>query len=333
MTRRIVFVTGGAGFVGSNVVARLARDLSLDLVVCDSLGGVDSGKWRNIAKHPIGDVVAPADMFDWLEKRWREVEMVVHMAAVTTNAETDVDAVVQGNFGLSRDLFRWCADRQRRLVWASSSQVYGDGSAGFADSEALEDLAALRPTGPIGWSKALFDFFAVRQALRDYAPPQWAGLRLFSAYGPNEQHKGPHASLAAEFYRAASRGRSVQIFRSHREGIADGEQSRDFTHVEDAAAVVEWLLGSPQVNGVYNLGSGRARSLNDLARLVFAATGQPPKIDYVEAPEAIRSGYRYRVEAPLERLREAGFTAPMSSLEDGIEAYVGGYLMQPDPHR
>ena len=333
MTRKIVFVTGGAGFVGSNIVARLAEDLSLDLVVCDRLRGSETGKWRNIAKHPIGDLVLPEDMMEWLEKRWRDVEIVVHMAAVTSGAETDADRMVHGNFGLSRDLFRWCADRQRRMVWASSSAVYGDGAAGFADSEDLADLAALRPTSPTGWSKAMFDFFAVRQALRDYAPPQWAGLRLFNPYGPNEVHKGPHASLAAQFHRAAVRGRSVQIFRSHKQGVADGAQTRDFTHVEDIAAVVEWLLRNPAVNGVYNVGSGEAKSLNTLARTVFAAAGQPPRIDYVEAPEAIRSRYRYQVEAPLGRLREAGYTEAMTPMERGVSEYIERYLSQPDPHR
>ena len=333
MTRRIVFVTGGAGFIGSNIVARLSRDLSLDVVVCDRLRGAESGKWRNIAKHPIGDLVAPEDMMDWLEKRWRDIELVVHCAAVTSADQTDVDQVVQGNFGLSRDLFRWCADRQRRLVWASSSAVYGDGHAGYADSEDLEALAALRPTTPIGWSKALFDFFAVRQALRDYAPPQWAGLRLFSVYGPNEGHKGPHTSLPAQFWRQAHRGGAVQLFRSHHAGLADGEQRRDFVHVDDVTAAVEWLLRNPGVNGLYNLGSGQATSLNTLARTVFAAAGQSPRIDYIDAPEPIRSRYRAHVEAPMSRLVAAGFDHPATPVEAGVRDYVSRFLAQPDPYR
>ncbi|MDZ4322190.1 MAG: NAD-dependent epimerase/dehydratase family protein, partial [Phenylobacterium sp.] len=160
MSRRIVFVTGGAGFIGSNIVARLAQDRSLDVVVCDRLREAELGKWRNIAKHPIGDFVAPEQMFDWLEKRWRDVELVIHMGAVSSTTEQDADKIIQSNFGLSRDLFRWCVDRQRRLIYASSAATYGDGTLGFGDDNSFEALAALRPLNAYGWSKALFDIFA-----------------------------------------------------------------------------------------------------------------------------------------------------------------------------
>ncbi|MDP3176131.1 MAG: NAD-dependent epimerase/dehydratase family protein, partial [Phenylobacterium sp.] len=183
MTRRIAFVTGGAGFIGSNIVARLAQDRSLDVVVCDRLREAELGKWRNIAKHPIGDFVPPEDMFEWLDKRWRDIDVVIHMAAVSSTTEPDADKIVRSNFTLSRDLFRWCTDHQRRMIYASSAATYGDGAQGFVDNNDLEALIGLRPLNTYGWSKALFDVFAARQAARDYAPPQWAGLKFFNVYG------------------------------------------------------------------------------------------------------------------------------------------------------
>jgi ADP-L-glycero-D-manno-heptose 6-epimerase len=333
MTRRIVFVTGGAGFIGSNIAAKLAEDRDLDVVVCDRLRGVDLGKWRNIAKHPIGDFVEPEDMFGWLEKRWRDVEAVIHMGAISSTTEPDADKIIQTNFGLSRDLFRWCADRQRRLIYASSAATYGDGAQGFSGKDDLDSLIALRPLNAYGWSKALFDIFAARQAARDYAPPQWVGLKFFNVYGPNEGHKGPMKSVAAQIWPKVAAGEGVSLFKSHREGYADGGQQRDFVYVRDAAEVVAWLLVNPSVNGVYNLGSGKARSFRDLAEAVFKAAGKPANITYVDTPELIRAHYQYFTEADMSRLVAAGYAAPLTSLEDGIGDYVRTYLAGPDPYR
>lgn len=333
MTRRIAFVTGGAGFIGSNIVARLAQDPDLDVVVCDRLREADLGKWRNIAKHPIGDFVHPDEMFDWLEKRWRDVDVVIHMGAVSSTMEPDADKIVRSNFELSRDLFRWCTDRQRRLIYASSAATYGDGALGFDDDNDYAALAALRPLNTYGWSKALFDIFAVRQAARDYAPPQWAGLKFFNVYGPNEEHKGAMKSVAAQIWPHVRDDRSVQLFKSHRDGIEDGGQLRDFIYVRDVADVVAWLVANPGANGVYNLGSGKARSFADMARAVFAAAGKPAQIDYIPMPPSIRDKYQYFTEAKMERLRAVGYAAPFTSLEAGIADYVTGYLSQPDPYR
>jgi ADP-L-glycero-D-manno-heptose 6-epimerase len=331
--RRIAFVTGGAGFIGSNIAAKLAEDRTLDVVVCDRLRAAESGKWRNIAKHPIGDFVAPEDMFDWLEKRWRDVEVVVHMAAVSTTMEPDADKIIHTNFTLSRDLFRWCADRQRRLIYASSAATYGDGGQGFDDDNDYEALTALRPLNTYGWSKALFDLFAVRQALRDYAPPQWVGLKFFNVYGPNEEHKHSMKSVASQIWPHVRDGQGVQLFKSYRSDVPDGGQKRDFVYVRDAADVTEWLTQNPQVNGVFNLGSGEARSFEDMARAVFTAAGKNAQIDYTPMPPAIRDKYQYFTQAKMERLKAAGYAKPLTPLEEGIGDYVRTYLSQPDPYR
>ena len=332
MTRRIAFVTGGAGFIGSNIVAKLTEDPSLDVVVCDWLQEAELGKWRNIAKHPIGDFVAPEDMFDWLEKRWRDIEIVVHMGAISSTTEPDADKIIHANFTLSRDLFRWCADRQRRFIYASSAATYGD-TTDFDDKDDLASLAALRPLNTYGWSKALFDLFAARQAARDYAPPQWVGLKFFNVYGPNEEHKHSMKSVASQIWPKVAGGQAVQLFKSYREGVADGGQTRDFVYVRDVADVVAWLANSEQVNGVYNLGSGKARTFEDMAKAVFTAAGKPAKIDYTPMPPAIRDKYQYFTQAKMDRLKAAGFNQPMTALEDGITDYIQTYLSQPDPYR
>ncbi len=333
MTRRIIFVTGGAGFIGSNIAAKLAEDPALDIVVCDRLHDVECGKWRNISKHPIGDFVHPDDMFDWLEKRWREVEVVVHMGAVSSTTEPDADKIIHTNFGLSRDLYRWCTDRQRRFIYASSAATYGDGKLGFGGKDDLDSLMALKPLNTYGWSKALFDVFAARQAARDYKPPQWVGLKFFNVYGPNEEHKLTMKSVAAQVWPQVRAGHAVQLFKSHNKDYPDGGQMRDFVYVRDAADVVAWLVQNDQCNGIYNLGSGQARSFKDVAEIMFKAAGKTAEIEYFDMPSSIRSKYQYFTEADLTRLREAGYTAEMTPLEDGLTDYVQTYLSQPDPYR
>jgi ADP-L-glycero-D-manno-heptose 6-epimerase len=332
MSRRIAFVTGGAGFIGSNIAARFARDWSLDVVVCDWLGTADEGKWRNLAKHPVSDFVEPERAFEWLARYGRDVELVVHMGAVSSTTEPDVDRIVRANFGLSRDLFDWCAEHRRRLIYASSAATYGDGQLGFDDDNALDALAALRPLNAYGWLKAMFDIYAVRQAARGAAPPQWAGLKFFNVYGPNEDHKGPMKSVAAQIWPEVSHGRAVKLFKSYRDGVADGGQLRDFVYVRDVVDVVAWLADRGDVSGVFNLGSGRARAFRELAEAVFAAAHRPALIDYVPMPLALRDRYQYFTEASLDRLRAAGYEGQFTSLEDGVGDYVREFLSQPDPY-
>jgi ADP-L-glycero-D-manno-heptose 6-epimerase len=329
----IILVTGGAGFIGSNIVARLAADAGLEVAVCDSLGEAQSGKWRNLAKHPIADLVAPEAMWPWIEQHRDEIDIVIHMGAVSSTLESNVDAVLAANFGLSRDLFHWCADHKVRLIYASSAATYGDGSRGFDDACDPGSLAALRPLNPYGWSKALFDAFAARQAARDRAPPQWAGLKFFNVYGPNEEHKGAMRSVASQIWPAVAAGQSVRLFRSANPDYPDGGQMRDFVFVEDGVDLVAWLVDNAKVSGIFNIGSGKARSFKDLAEAVFKAAGRDPRIEYVDMPKALEDCYQYFTQARLERLRAAGYSREMTTLEAGVSDYVRRYLSQPDPYR
>jgi ADP-L-glycero-D-manno-heptose 6-epimerase len=333
MSRRLVLVTGGAGFIGSNIVAGLLEAGQYDVAVCDRLRGADLGKWKNLAKHPIADFVAPEALPAWLDRHRHELEAVVHMGAVSSTTEPDADKIVHTNFTLSRDLWDWCADHAVRLIYASSAATYGDGAAGFADADDLASLSALRPLNAYGWSKALFDIYARRQADGGRAPSQWAGLKFFNVYGPNEHHKGAMRSVACQKWPDVSGGEPVRLFKSHRDGVPDGGQKRDFVYVRDAVEVVLWLLANPQVNGVYNLGTGRARSFRELAEVLFHAAGREPRIDYADMPVEIRDRYQYFTQADMNRLVSAGYSKSFTSLEDGVADYVWLYLSQADPYR
>jgi ADP-L-glycero-D-manno-heptose 6-epimerase len=333
MIRRMIVVTGGAGFIGSNIVARLCAEGRRDVVVVDRLEAADLGKWKNLAKHAIADFWSPEEMFDQLERNAERIEAVVHMGAISSTTEPDADLILHTNFSLSRDLWAWCALRGARLIYASSAATYGDGGMGFEDQDDLRSLSALRPLNAYGYSKYLFDQYAVRQAGSHNAPGQWAGLKFFNVYGPNEYHKGGMKSVVAQIWPEVQADLPVVLFRSHNPAYADGGQMRDFVFVDDVVDMVEWLLETPEVSGVFNAGSGRARSFLDLAHATFAAAGKTPRIEYVDTPENIRDKYQYFTEARMERVREAGFNGQSTPLEEGVRRYVQDFLATADPYR
>ncbi len=333
MSRRKIVVTGGAGFIGSNIVARLCAGDSADVVVCDRLEAAALGKWRNLAKHPIADFWQPEELFGQLERHADSVEAVVHMGAVSSTTEPDADLILRTNFTLSRDLWDWCARRDSRLIYASSAATYGDGDRGFDDDDSLKALSSLRPLNAYGYSKNLFDQYAARQFDRGLSPRQWAGLKFFNVYGPNEYHKGGMKSVVAQIWPQVQADAPVTLFRSHNPAYADGGQMRDFVFVEVVVDLIAWWLDTPGVSGIFNAGSGQARSFLDLAHATFAAAGKAPRIDYVDTPEPLRDKYQYFTEARMARVRAAGFEAQPTSLEDGVRRYVQAFLATPDPYR
>jgi ADP-L-glycero-D-manno-heptose 6-epimerase len=329
----MIVVTGGAGFIGSNIVARLCASDAWDVVVCDRLETADLAKWKNIAKHPIADLWAPEELFEQLERHAERIEAVVHMGAISSTTEPDADLILRTNFSLSRDIWDWCAIRDVRMIYASSAATYGDGETGFEDRDDPEGLNALRPLNAYGYSKYLFDQYAVRQADRDQAPRQWAGLKFFNVYGPNEGHKGGMKSVVAQIWPKVQAGETVSLFRSHNPNYPDGGQLRDFVYVDDVVNIIDWLLQTPDVSGVFNAGSGQARSFADLARATFAAAGKEASIAYIDMPETIRDRYQYFTEASMDRIRAVGFNGQSTPLEEGVRRYVQDFLSQPDPYR
>jgi ADP-L-glycero-D-manno-heptose 6-epimerase len=318
----LILVTGGAGFIGSHIVYDLAA-AGLRVVIADLLR--QDGKWRNIAAAQLHDLVRPDTLFDWLAHNGGRVAAVVHMAAISTTTEPDIDRYVANNIRLTLDLWRWCAANQTRFIYASSAATYGDGSDGFADDENPSALAELRPLNAYGWSKHVVDRRLIDDVTRGLpTPPQWVGLKFFNVYGANEVHKGPMQSMVAKIVPAIRAGEAVTLFRSHNPQYADGGQLRDFVYVRDCRAVVSWLLETPSVSGLYNVGTGTARSFLDLAVAVYARLGREPDIRFVDTPAALRAQYQYFTEADIRKLRAAGFTAPFYTLESGVGDYIDG---------
>jgi ADP-L-glycero-D-manno-heptose 6-epimerase len=326
----MILVTGGAGFIGSNLVATLC-ERGCRVAVCDRLGTDD--KWKNLRRSELAELLPPENLTGFLEGRGGEVTYVFHMGAVTSTMETDADLIVEVNVRLSQLLWRWCTERKVPLVYASSAATYGDGGRGFDDDGSPEALAALRPLNPYGWSKNLFDRWVARQVERGKQPPQWAGLKFFNVYGPNEYHKADMRSLVTKAYPVAARGGAVGLFRSHNPAYPDGGQMRDFVYVQDCVAVMLWLFETRGVNGLFNVGTGRARSWLDLMGALYGALGREPSITWTDVPPELRERYQYFTEARMERLRAAGYVRPFLSVEEGVRDYVQRFLATDDPYR
>ncbi len=326
----MLLVTGGAGFIGSNVVAALNDAGRSDVAVCDVLG--HDGKWRNLAKRQLTDIVPPAELPDWLNGR--RLDAVIHLGAISETTATDGDLVIETNFRLSMRLLDWCTAHPTPFIYASSASTYGDGARGFHDDPSLAALKALRPMNLYGWSKHLFDIAVAERAARgDKLPPQWAGLKFFNVFGPNEYHKGTMMSVLARRFDDIKSGRPVQLFKSHRDGIADGDQRRDFIYVDDVVRVMMWLLATPSVSGLFNVGTGKARSFRDMMLSAYAALGTAPNIQYIDMPETMRGSYQYFTQSDGASLLRAGYNGGFTALEEAVGTYVKGYLDSADRFR
>lgn len=326
-----LLVTGGAGFIGSNIAGALADHTDYRVVVADQFG--DSDKWRNLGKHRVFGILSPSETFYWLETNRDKLDAIIHMGAVSSTTERNVDLILENNFALSRALWSWASDNKKRFIYASSAATFGGGEHGFKDDISMDYLSKLTPMNAYGWSKHLFDqFVAMAVAGGDKRPSQWAGLKFFNVYGPNEYHKDDQRSVVNQIFPHAQHGGKVRLFKSYNPKYPDGGQMRDFVYVKDCVKVTAWLLANPQVSGLFNLGTGKARSFNDLANAAFAAVGKPPAITYFDADEQVRKHYQYFTEADMSRLRAAGYNDQFTSLEDGVKDYIHNYLLKDDPY-
>jgi len=324
-------VTGGAGFIGSNIVAALSARND-EITVCDWLSTDE--RWRNLSKHEISEIIEPEALLPWLHRRGDRLKGVIHMGAISATTETNVDLIASRNIRATLDLLEWCTEAQVPLVYASSAATYGDGAQGFDDTFSRTSLAKLRPLNAYGWSKHLIDRRLARMVEAGAKlPPQWVGLKFFNVYGPNEYHKGTMRSVIARNFHEVQSGAPLRLFRSYRAEYPDAGQKRDFVYVRDCVDVILWFLDNPKVSGLFNLGTGEARTWMDLAKAIYGSLGQPANVQIIDMPIELQAKYQYFTEARMDRLREVGYRRPFTSLENGVRDYLTNFLMAPDPYR
>ncbi|MBN1129961.1 MAG: ADP-glyceromanno-heptose 6-epimerase [Chitinispirillaceae bacterium] len=317
----MIIITGGSGFIGSALVWRLNQKGITDILVVDHLG--ESEKWKNLVPLTFTDYLDRQEFITRLERGdfGNSVEAILHLGACSATTERNADFLIENNYRYTMRIAAWREHHAgTRLVYASSAATYGDGSQGYTDDESA--LHTLRPLNMYGYSKHLFDLYALRKGWLK----QMVGLKFFNVFGPNEQHKGDMRSVINKAYPDVRDKNVMRLFKSHRPDYVDGEQKRDFIYIKDALEMTLFFLDHPQANGIFNIGTGVARSWNDIARSLFAAAGKKPKIEYIPMPEAIRDKYQYYTCAELSKLRKAGCDHQCMSLEDAVGDYVKNYL-------
>lgn len=319
----MVVVTGAAGFIGACMVRQLNDAGYTEVLAVDDFGRAD--KNRNLEGKQLCGQVHRLQFVRWLERNHHEVEAVIHLGARTDTTEQDKHIFDELNLEYSKALWMLCAGYQIPFLYASSAATYGLGEQGYTDDPALMPL--LKPLNPYGQSKQDFDLWVLETAKRPSdCPPLWAGFKFFNVYGPNEYHKGRMASVVFHTVRQIKATGGMKLFRSHRPDFKDGEQSRDFIYVKDVVAVLQWFLEKRPSNGIFNLGTGKARSFRDLAEATFRALDLEPNITFIDTPEDIRDTYQYYTQADLSRLRATGYHEPFYGLEEGVADYVQRYL-------
>ena len=326
----MILVTGAAGFIGSNVAAEL-EFAGHDVAACDWF---ETGeKWRNVAKRRLAAIVPPESLLEFLNDRQADVEAVIHMGAISATTERDVDRLVRLNVQATLSLWDWAAGSGVPFVYASSGATYGGIETGFSDDNSPATLGAFRPLNAYGWSKKATDDIIARTVVSGGpAPPQWAGLKFFNVYGPNEYHKDDMRSVVSKMFDAASAGETVRLFKSDRVGVADGEQRRDFVYVKDCVATVLWLLAPGRPSGIFNLGTGRAQSFLEMFRAMEQALDRELPLEFIDMPPALQGRYQYFTEADMSTLKSAGLPVQFRSLESGVSDYVRSHLSTDDAY-
>ncbi len=315
----MIVVTGGAGFIGSAMVAKLNEKNISYILVVDELG--KSSKWKNLLGKRFTDYLHKDNFLDaLLGERLPKIDAIIHMGANSSTTEKDVEYLMENNYRYTRALAEWSIRKKARFIYASSGATYGDGVMGFDDDD--ETTLKLKPLNAYGYSKQIFDLWLLQNKLQK----KMVGIKFFNVFGPNEYHKGDMKSLICKAYYQIQETGKIKLFKSYRPEYKHGEQVRDFVYIKDCTEVLWWFLQTSKVNGIFNLGTGTARTWNDLAKAIFTSLSLSPNIEYIEMPEEIRGAYQYHTEADTKKLFSAGCPVKFRSLEDSVKDYVQNYL-------
>lgn len=318
---KMIVVTGGAGFIGSAIVWRLNTLGQNNIIIVDELGTDE--KWKNLPGLKFNDFIHKNDFIEVLETKLKHgISAIIHMGAISSTTEKDADFLLRNNYEYTKKLAKYCIRTNARFIYASSAATYGDGALGFNDAE--DEMRSLKPLNMYGYSKHLFDLWALKENLLG----KIAGLKYFNVYGPNEYHKGDMRSVVHKAFEQVLSSGKVKLFKSRNPDYKDGEQKRDFLYVKDAVDMTLFFLNNPAKNGLFNVGSGTARTWNDLVKSLFNALGKPENIEYIEMPDHLAEKYQYFTEAKMDKMRKAGYTKTISPLEDGVTDYVKIYLLK-----
>ncbi|MEE2694899.1 MAG: ADP-glyceromanno-heptose 6-epimerase [Pseudomonadota bacterium] len=318
----MILVTGGAGFIGSNLINQLTNVRKEEIVSVD---------WHNEKNKEYFlstkfEVLDPKNLKKFLKKNQKIIKIIIHLGAITSTTERNLDIIIENNIKLSYFLWEWCVKKRKRFIYASSAATYGNGDLGFIDNSQDNYLSKLIPLNLYGWSKHIIDRFIWKKKKELLYPTQCVGLKFFNVYGPNEFHKDDMKSIVLKIYEKIQKNQTIKLFKSHNLNYKDGEQLRDFVYVKDVVAIIEWFLKNPKINGLFNVGSSKPKSFNNLADIVYRNCNKQKKIKYIDTPKNIRKQYQYYTKAELKKLRKEGYKKEFFSLEDGIKDYIRNYL-------
>ena len=317
----MIVITGAAGFIGSNMVSKLNEEGYKDLILVDNFS--DAIKNKNLKNKSFSEKVDRDIFFDWAKKKKSSIEFILHIGARTDTAEYDKQVFEKLNLSYSKNIWTFCSKSKIPLIYASSAATYGMGEFGYDDDHSI--VNKLKPLNPYGESKNDFDKWVLEQSAK---PPFWAGMKFFNVYGPNEYHKGRMASVIFHAYHQILETGAMKLFRSHNLEFKDGEQKRDFIYVKDVVDVLLFFMTNTAESGIYNLGTGKARTFLDLTRATFQSMGREENIEFIDTPIDIRDKYQYYTQAKMDKLEKTGYILPFSTLEQGIDDYVKYYLLQ-----